>query len=189
MYHKSNHSTGPRNFFGAVLLRSMCRQGQPGEVRDIRHLEGWVFWGVIFVLFLPCSGDKFLGAVHGAILILSCVCSVTKSCLALGDPMDCNPAGSSVHGVFPGKNTGVGCHFLLQRIFPTRGSNPGLPCLLCWQTDHLPLSHLGSPINSFTRWQMCTQLVKISLWLFSSMHGWCGGWGSNGGYCQWTTYQ
>ena len=28
---------------------------------------------------------------------------------------------------FPGRNTGVGCHFLLQRIFPTQGSNPGLP--------------------------------------------------------------
>ena len=27
---------------------------------------------------------------------------------------------------FPGKNTGVGCHSLLQRIFPTQGSNPGL---------------------------------------------------------------
>ena len=28
---------------------------------------------------------------------------------------------------FPGNNTGVGCHFLLQGIFPTQGSNPGLP--------------------------------------------------------------
>ena len=28
---------------------------------------------------------------------------------------------------FPGKNTRVGCHFLLQRIFPTQGSNPGHP--------------------------------------------------------------
>ena len=27
---------------------------------------------------------------------------------------------------FPGKDTGVGCHFLLQGIFPTQGSNPGL---------------------------------------------------------------
>ena len=27
---------------------------------------------------------------------------------------------------FPGKSTGVGCHFILQRIFPTQGSNPGL---------------------------------------------------------------
>ena len=26
----------------------------------------------------------------------------------------------------PGKNTGVGCHFFLQGIFPTQGSNPGL---------------------------------------------------------------
>jgi len=31
----------------------------------------------------------------------------------------------------PGKNTGVGCHFLLQGIFSTQGSNPGL--LHCWQ--------------------------------------------------------
>ena len=27
---------------------------------------------------------------------------------------------------FPGKSTGVGCHFLLQGVFPTQGSNPGL---------------------------------------------------------------
>ena len=45
----------------------------------------------------------------------------------------------------PGKNTGVGCHFLLQGIFPTQGSNPGLFHLLHWQADSLPLSHLGSP--------------------------------------------
>ena len=31
---------------------------------------------------------------------------------------------------FPGKNTGVGCHFLLQRIFPTQRSNPHLWRLL-----------------------------------------------------------
>ena len=41
--------------------------------------------------------------------------------------MDCNPPGSSVHGDSPGKNTGVGCHFLLLGIFPTQGWNPGLP--------------------------------------------------------------
>ena len=42
----------------------------------------------------------------------------------------------------PGKDTGVGCHFLLQGIFPTQGSNPGL---LHRQVDSLPLSHPGSP--------------------------------------------
>ena len=39
------------------------------------------------------------------------------------DPMDFSSPGSSVHGIFPGKNTGVGCHFFLQEIFPTEGSN------------------------------------------------------------------
>ena len=38
--------------------------------------------------------------------------------------------GSSVHGIFPGKNTGVGCHFLLQGIFLTQGLNLGLPLVL-----------------------------------------------------------
>ena len=47
---------------------------------------------------------------------------------------------------FPGKSTGVGCHFLL-RIFPTQESNSCLLCLLHWQTDSLPLSHLGSPLK------------------------------------------
>ena len=39
---------------------------------------------------------------------------------------------------FPSKNTGVGCHLLLQGIFPIQGSNPGL---LHWQVDSLSLSH------------------------------------------------
>ena len=46
----------------------------------------------------------------------------------------------------PGKSTGVGCHFLLQGIFPTRGSNPCLLCLLYWQAGSLPLSYRGSPL-------------------------------------------
>ena len=46
---------------------------------------------------------------------------------------------------FSGKNTAVGCHFLLQEIFPTQGSNPGL--LHC-RRILLPLSHLGSFLRS-----------------------------------------
>ena len=42
----------------------------------------------------------------------------------------------------PWKNTGEGCHFLLQGIFPTQGSNSSL---LHWQVDSFPLSHPGSP--------------------------------------------
>ena len=51
---------------------------------------------------------------------------VTQSCLTLCNPMDCSLPESPVHGIFPGKNTGVGCHFLFQEIFPTQGLNPGL---------------------------------------------------------------
>ena len=47
----------------------------------------------------------------------------------------------SVHGDSPGKNTEVGCHALLQGIFPTQGSNPGLPDCR-WILYHL--SHQGS---------------------------------------------
>ena len=43
----------------------------------------------------------------------------------------------------PGKKTGVGCHFQLQGIFQTQGSNPRLLSLLYWQVDSLPLCLLG----------------------------------------------
>ena len=52
---------------------------------------------------------------------------VAQSCLTLYDPMACSPPGSSVHGDSPGKNTRVGCHSLLQGIFPTQGWTSGLP--------------------------------------------------------------
>ena len=53
--------------------------------------------------------------------------SVAQSCLTLCDPMGYSPPGFSVHGDSPGKNTGVGCHALIQGIFPTQGSKLGLP--------------------------------------------------------------
>ena len=54
---------------------------------------------------------------------------VNQSCLTLCDPTDCSLPGSICPWDFPGKSTRVGCHFLLQRIFPTQGSNLGLPAL------------------------------------------------------------
>ena len=50
---------------------------------------------------------------------------------------------------FPGKSTGVGCHFLLQRIFPTQGLNPGLPH--CRQTLY-HLSHQGTWYKHHAKW-------------------------------------
>ena len=60
------------------------------------------------------------------VTITNALCLVAQSCLTLCDPMEHSPPGSSVHGVSPGKNTGVGCHALLQGIFPTQGLNPDL---------------------------------------------------------------
>jgi len=56
-------------------------------------------------------------------------CSVVSNSL---QPHGLQPARLLHPWDFPGKNTGVGCHFLLQRIFPTHGSNLGLS--LCRQT-------------------------------------------------------
>ena len=58
------------------------------------------------------------------------------------EPMEYSPLGSSVHGDSSGKNTGVGCHALLQGIFPTQGLNLGL--LHCRQILY-HLSYQGSP--------------------------------------------
>ena len=49
----------------------------------------------------------------------------------------------------PGKNTGVGCHALLQGIFPTQGSNPHLLGLLHWQSGSLPLAPPGKPLSQY----------------------------------------
>ena len=74
---------------------------------------------------------------------------VSRSCLTLCDPIDCSPPGSSVHGDSPGKNTGVGCHALLQGIFPTQGSNPGIePRSPTLQADSLLSEPLGKPKNT-----------------------------------------
>ena len=72
-------------------------------------------------------------------------CSISQLYLTLCDPMDCSHQAPLSMG-FPDKNTGVGCHFLLQGIFPTQGFNPcPLPC----QADSLPLTHLGSPYSLY----------------------------------------
>ena len=67
---------------------------------------------------------------------------VAQSCLTLCYPMDCSPPKLLCPWNSPDKNTGVGCHFLLQGIFPTQGSNPGL---LHFRQILYHQSHQGSP--------------------------------------------
>ena len=70
---------------------------------------------------------------------------------------------------FSGKNTGVGCHFLLQGIFLTQGWNLSLLCLLHWQTDS-SLSHPGSPRT----WG--TPQIELPLVYISQMTNQAGCW-------------
>ena len=65
---------------------------------------------------------------------------VTQLYLTLGDPMDCNLPGLLCPWHFPGRKSGVGCHFLLQGNFLTHGSNQCLLCFLHWQAGSSPLS-------------------------------------------------
>ena len=93
------------------------------------------------------------------------LCLVTQSCRTLCDPMDYSPS-SSVRGNSPGRNTGVGCHTLLQGIFPTQGSNPGL--LHCRWILYC-LSHQGSPCmyvhimyyNTYNNMPILHKIIKI----------------------------
>ena len=80
--------------------------------------------------------------IYTCVCVCARTCLVTQLCLTFCNPMDCSPPGSSVHEDSPGKNTRVGCHALLQGIFPTQGSNPGL---LLYRQILYCLSHQGSP--------------------------------------------
>ena len=62
----------------------------------------------------------------------------------LVQPNSCSSNVLLPPGDSPGKSTGVGCHFLLQGIFPTQGSNPGLPS--CGRILNC-LNHQGDPCN------------------------------------------
>ena len=65
-------------------------------------------------------------------------------------------------GFFPGKNTGVGCHFLLQGVFLTQELNPSL---LHWQVDSLPLTYPGSPLPYFYHVKYYSLCKHLSLYL------------------------
>ena len=94
------------------------------------------FW-LFITLSMSCLNLLCFTFSHDAVL-----CLATQSCSTLCKSIDCSTPGFSFHGNSPGKNTGVGCHALLQGIFPTQRPNPGL--LHCrWILYHL--SHQGSP--------------------------------------------
>ena len=74
----------------------------------------------------------------------------------------------------PGKNTGVGCHFLLQGIFLTQELNPHLLCLVHCQMNSLPLSRLRSPNGrkDIMAYNLSVHVNQSSLITHSDALGW-----------------
>ena len=100
------------------------------------------------------------------VILYSCVhAKLLQLCSILCNPVNCSLPGSSVHGGSPGKNTGVGCHGLLQRIFPSQGSNPHLLCLLHWQAGSLPLAPPGKPRVSYGLYLIIDLHIYIFMFL------------------------
>ena len=95
--------------------------------------------GILFLSEFPQGRPAQAGGLQSLITV-TILCLLRQCVLAqlsptLCNPMDCSLPGSSVHGNSPGKITGVGCHFLLQGIFPSQGMNLCLLHLLHWQAD------------------------------------------------------
>ena len=84
---------------------------------------------------------QFYGSV---LFVFMCVCVLSHARLFV--TLWTVACQASLSWNSPGKNAGVGCHFLLQGIFPTQGSNQHSLSLLHWQAYSLPLCHLGSPL-------------------------------------------
>ena len=97
------------------------------------------------------------------------MCLVAQLCSTLCDLMDCNPPGPSVHGDSSGKNTGVGCHALLQGTFPTQGLNLGLPH--CRWT--LPSEPSGKPMTTGVGSLSLLQGIFLTQeWNWGLLHCW-----------------
>ena len=77
---------------------------------------------------------------------------------------------------FPCKNIGVGCHFLLQGIFPTQGLNPHLLGFLHWQADPLTTPPPGKPTteNNLAQYPVVLRLRNPTLASWISKNVMCG---------------
>ena len=99
-------------------------------------------------IFVMCGTTCSNTQVKYKGLATPCVCSQLLHRVSLR-PQGLEPDRLLCPGNFAGKNTGAGCCFLLQGIFPTQESNPHFWHHLHWQADSLPLRHLGSPLNYY----------------------------------------
>ena len=87
------------------------------------------------------------------ILVLDLACMHAQSlkwCPTFCDLMDGNPPGFSVHGILQARILRVGFHALLQGIFWTQGSSPGIVSCISCTTGRFFTEPLGSPVLELT---------------------------------------
>ena len=104
----------------SVLAWRIPGTGEPGGLPSMGSHRVGHDWSDLAAAAEPNSKTENWERVG---LSPSCCCLVVQLCPTLCNPTDCNMPGSAVWN-FLGKKTGVGCHFLLQGIFPTQGLNP-----------------------------------------------------------------
>ena len=139
------------------------KHGVGSSIKSSMWSPSWGFWRSSScicsnrIILLPLSICK----LNTQLMQRTMLCLVTQLCLTLCDPMDSSLPGSAVHGDFPG----VGCHALLQGIFPT-----GLPHCR-WILYHL--SHQRSPMQTeywfilfslYHTWRSPAHSPQISAW-------------------------
>ena len=106
------------------------------------------YWNTNYYLLLLWFSTYNFQSSH----LLQCMCVYVRAQLhpALWGPVDCSSPGSSVHGLFKAKNTGVGCHFLFQGIFQTQ--------------DWTHISCFGRQILFHcTSWEAPNQVIKLPI--------------------------
>ena len=91
-----------------------------------------------------------------------------QSCLTLCDSIHWCPPGSSLRGISPNNNTGVGCCAFLQGIFPTQRLNPSLLCLLHWQEKKKSLFFFFKQAGSGQNF--CSDILLVTFHFLPQRH-------------------
>ena len=109
----------------------------------------------------------------GCVLVVSCMCLHARSVMSNSlQPRGWNPPGPSVHGDSPGKNTGVGCHFLLQGIFLTHELNLHLLHLLHGQASFYHCTTWDANDHHIQRAGVFITFIAYSSHSYTAMKGW-----------------
>ena len=136
---------------------------EPGSLQSTGSQRVGYDWATSLFHLFKCP-FVYLRSISECCHMAVCVCVFAQL-----SPTACNAMDEARQAPlsmgFPGKSTGVGCHFLLQGIFQTQGSNLSL---LHWQADSLPQNHLESPLLLHLIFFLVINRILVTKgWLFA----------------------